>query len=703
MRHNLKAVVLIGLVVGLGLPIGGVALYTSRTLEAQLLEAANSDHKRLADILALGMQEPIWNFQPTGAGPLMKSILDDHRVVSIKVLDAEGQVFSEDGSEARREGVVLSLERPILRDGKVIGKVMVDFSLSAATNAIKDRLRETIIVTIFQLVMCATLLLTLINLRVLRRIDRIRGEAQALARKDLETPFLWRATDEIGELGHSLEVTRISLKGLFAEIEAKNVELASINSNLEQLVAERTATIKMILDNVKSGFIVVNQALKIQPGCSRSCEQLLGTQNLANRSFAEVLGISGRAFELFHSAIDQVFDDIFPEAVALSQVPARVRLGNQILSLAGSTVRAQMGTIRFILFTLVDVTELERAERDNAKNQAMIRILQNASAFRDCVRDAYERLASARSALVAGRMDAVRMELHTLKGNAASFGLNDVSATIHLIEDEGILQPQHLDRIESAFQNFLNENFECLKTRFAAEQDDSLSVSRAEIIELRRQVEVCSGRDDVAEAVITWVDRVGRVPAAAMLGPMAQYVEILAEKLDKDVRFEVRGGDIALDPAQFKPIIQNLVHAVRNSLDHGIEPACERGTKASVATISITFRTLDSSRVEIRIEDDGRGIDRDHLVASVRNEALLPAPQLDSLSDSEKLALVFLDGFSTARLISDISGRGVGMGAIKDAVISVGGVIEIQSELGKGTVIILLIPAEPMSPALRAA
>src|SRR6185295_9128560 len=121
------------------------------------------------------------------------------------------------------------------------------------------------------------------------------------------------------------------------------------------------------------------------------------------------------------------------------------------------------------------------------------------------------------------------MELHTLKGNASSFGLNDVCAVIHAIEDEESLKISHLEQIEAAFRCFLDGNFEFLKVRFAAEQDESLLVSRSALIELRGQADSCGSREDLAKAVKAWFASVERVPAAAMLGPMAQYVERLAQ------------------------------------------------------------------------------------------------------------------------------------------------------------------------------
>ncbi len=196
----------------------------------------------------------------------------------------------------------------------------------------------------------------------------------------------------------SLEETRLSLRGLFAEIEQKNLELSQINQNLEGIVEERTRTIKVILDNVNSGFFLVDRGLLIQEGFTKSCVKLFGQDQLTGKHLAQMLARDKRALEHFETCFEQVLEDFLPEEVSLDQMPQRFRLPGKTISLTGRTVRDSKNQITHVLFTAVDITALEVAESENKQNRAIIRILQNLSSFQDFVQESRSRIGSIKEA-----------------------------------------------------------------------------------------------------------------------------------------------------------------------------------------------------------------------------------------------------------------------------------------------------------------
>lgn len=685
MKLSLRLVVIGGVVCGLLGPLTAATVYTSSQLRKDLIADANAAHARAADVLALGVSKALWDLAPEGAIPLAKSVLDDKRIVRATILDAQGAVFHEEKHDDRRVGTVLTAEKPVMNADQTIGKVVVEFSLAAAEAEVTRRTLEAIVVSGIQALVCIVILVVLLNRRVLARVERLKREAQLLAEKRLDERFEWTKSDEIGELGGSLESTRQALKGLFGELE-------DINANLETIVEERTATIKMILNNVKSGFLLVDAKLVIQDGYTRSCEALLGQKDLASRGLIAALGLAHKEGEHFAACIDQCFEDFMPEEVTLDQIPQRVRLGERTLSLAGATVRGPDNTVKSILFTIVDVTQLEAAEKENRDNRALVAILKNIASFRDFVRDSANRLANARNAVKSGDEPTIRRELHTLKGNSSAFGLEDIAGLVHSVEDELRVANSHLDGVEASFQRFLADRYELLRTRLEDKAaPEAHEVTQATLQQLRDRVAQAPSVKDSLAAVETWTADVRKTAAETLLGPLQAYVENLAMQRGKPLRFALKGGDLRLDPEVVKPVVMNLVHLVRNSIDHGIESPDDRGDKDPTATLGLTFSER-GNQIAIDVTDDGRGIDVERVVAKAIERGGLTAESAGKLTRDQRLELIFESGVSTAEAITSTSGRGEGMSSVRAAVAERHGSIKIHSEKGKGTRFEIVLP-----------
>jgi two-component system, chemotaxis family, sensor kinase CheA len=166
--------------------------------------------------------------------------------------------------------------------------------------------------------------------------------------------------------------------------------------------------------------------------------------------------------------------------------------------------------------------------------------------------------------------------------------------------------------------------------------------------------------------------------------------------------FVIEGSDIRMGRAEAADIFQNLIHLFRNALDHGLEPTYERQGKPEKARLKLNI-SVDSQHYLIVVEDDGRGIDPNRVLGKALEMGLLTKAEADGMNSDETLQLIFHEGLSTAETITDISGRGVGMKAVKDAIESAGGHITIQSEVGVGTRFLLRIPMHKSSRANRQA
>lgn len=183
------------------------------------------------------------------------------------------------------------------------------------------------------------------------------------------------------------------------------------------------------------------------------------------------------------------------------------------------------------------------------------------------------------------------------------------------------------------------------------------------------------------------------VPVSTVFQRFPRLVRDISKKLGKEVRLVMEGEETEVDKDVIEALGDPLIHLVRNSLDHGIEPKEERIAvgKAPFGTIILRAKQ-EADRVVIEIEDDGRGIDPEKVKRKAYEMGLLEENILESLRKEEALNLIFLPGFSTKEEASDLSGRGVGMDVVRTTIERLNGSISVASEVGKGTVVTLFLP-----------
>lgn len=182
-------------------------------------------------------------------------------------------------------------------------------------------------------------------------------------------------------------------------------------------------------------------------------------------------------------------------------------------------------------------------------------------------------------------------------------------------------------------------------------------------------------------------------PIESLMERLPRVVRDLARKGDKEVELVIDGKDIELDRAIVDEMGDPLVHILRNCVDHGIEPVKDRKLAGKNPVGFIKIRAMrEKDQVYINIEDDGRGMDVEKIKRKAVARGILKKEKFNLVSDKEAFMLVCHSGLSTADQVTDVSGRGVGMDAVKNVVDSIGGSLHIDSEPGKGTIITLKLP-----------
>jgi len=191
---------------------------------------------------------------------------------------------------------------------------------------------------------------------------------------------------------------------------------------------------------------------------------------------------------------------------------------------------------------------------------------------------------------------------------------------------------------------------------------------------------------DLQESVMS----VRMMPISLVFSRFQRVVRDSAGKLNKKVQLKIVGEGTELDKGLIEKVSDPLTHLVRNSLDHGIEPPEERIAKGKNPLGTITLRAAhQGGNIIIEVSDDGAGLNRERIIAKAREKGL---PVSDSMSDADVWQIIFAPGFSTAAVVTDVSGRGVGMDVVKKNIESIGGRVEIVSQQGQGSTITIRLP-----------
>jgi two-component system chemotaxis sensor kinase CheA len=197
------------------------------------------------------------------------------------------------------------------------------------------------------------------------------------------------------------------------------------------------------------------------------------------------------------------------------------------------------------------------------------------------------------------------------------------------------------------------------------------------------------------DALLEEARRMRMMPAASVLDTFPRMLGELARTLGKEVELVSEGGELEVDRKVLEVIKDPLLHLVRNALDHGIElpDAREAAGKPRRGRIAVTFAPLEGRRVEVRVQDDGAGIDLAGVRAGAVRGRLLSAEDAEALSEDAALNLIFSSGVSTSPVITDLSGHGLGMAIVRDRVERLGGEVRVETRAGEGTALRMVLPA----------
>jgi two-component system chemotaxis sensor kinase CheA len=375
-------------------------------------------------------------------------------------------------------------------------------------------------------------------------------------------------------------------------------------------------------------------------------------------------------------------------------MPRELSVGDNHLRVAYVPIVEGESRDRFLV-VVTDITaevSRERAERDRRETMELFeRLLSDRSA----VRDFFEEGSALVNSVTGGKasdLAVVKRMLHTLKGNSAIFGLHSLSSICHELESHVIEQNEVPPASELAR---LRDRWEAMTASV-----DRLLGARRNVIEIHETehavLEQSVRRGTPSATLLPMVHALKLEPTERRLEHFGEQVRRIAARLEKPVEVQIDGQSLRVDPKPWAPFWSAFIHGIRNAVDHGLETAEERAALGKSSCGHVALRTyLRGDRFVVEIADDGRGVDWAR-VGLKATELGLPASTESQLRDA-----LFRDGVSTAARVTDISGRGVGMGALRAATEALGGLVELDTRAKQGTTLRMVFPKNAMTPDLR--
>lgn len=648
---------------------------------------------------------------------------DDHETAreafSAVTIDADVitvALYREDGSVLEGRGEYLSIRPRALSTAASLERSAAAVTCHALV-ASKEGPRGTIVVVLskaslarqIETVKLASILLAAavmsvgfliawwLSRQVAQRIRRIAAAATSVASGVLTSPPVEdRSSDEIGELAAGFNTMVGELRRLVQQLETR---AAREQERLEMVVAARTTELaarngamRLLLDSVAEGFLMLDSRGGVAFERSAAVDEWFGAPEPEVTFWDYMAAFDPLYAAWFEMSWDALSEGLLPAEVAIAQFPKRLSAGNRQFEVTLTPLFDDGALAR----TLVDIREitdqLERERVESAQREVLAlleRALEDRSSYLEFMAEAGSLVHAVAHDKRAISIDVTRA-VHTLKGNCALFGLTSLATFCHDVETR---MTSRNGGVSEADRAELVKRWESATGRLAgifSKTTGTLTVDREELDALVDALASGEPRRELLQRA-----RLLRLESIEVrMNRFVDQARVLATRLGKEVEVSVDGAGLRFDPVAWGPYWASFAHVVRNALDHGVEAPERRIStgKSSVGTLAIRAHLQDGEAV-LEIADDGCGIDWSTLAERARSAGLSTATRADLE------AALFVDGFSTKGEISETSGRGAGLGAVRASCEALGGAMTIQSELGHGTTVRFRFPRAALGDA----
>jgi two-component system chemotaxis sensor kinase CheA len=482
-------------------------------------------------------------------------------------------------------------------------------------------------------------------------------------------------------------------------------------SGLNKLIQKSRSKITILLDNAGQGFLTFDKNFKIDDEYSKECIKLLG-ENIASQDVATLLFQDKIKQEFFKNRLLDAQNETMEikRNSYLSLLPTIIILNKRAIKLEYKILEDE----NFMLI-LTNISSQKKLENKIKKEQEVFKmivsIVSEAQIFYD-TKDEYLEFINSINTLIDEKkspqenLSDIYRAIHTFKGAFSQLYMEDVVQVLHNVESEiAKISKEKLEDSDRLRELLKSSDF---RTSFEASLTVVKDVLGVEFLDLHNFVKIDlsniqSLQEKIAKVfnqkgmasiecqdILSQVQTLSGTKLYALLKPYIALVSQLAIRFEKEIyELEIDGDTNLVVSENIKPFIKSLMHVFRNSIDHGIEFPETRFEldKDEKGTLLCKFEQV-KNRLKIIISDDGIGIDVEKIKEKLESQNV----DTKNLTHAEFYNFIFENEFSTKESVTDISGRGVGMSAVKAELDKLGGVVEIKSEKNVGTTFVFVLP-----------
>jgi len=477
-------------------------------------------------------------------------------------------------------------------------------------------------------------------------------------------------------------------------VAQRDAQLSEYASNLEQKVEERTREVeartrqldernrgmRLVLDNVAQGFVTIDLKGRMASESSQILARWFGTPEPGMTLSTYLEKHAPKFAEQFGFHLTQVEDGFLPSEVALDQLPKRFSADGRTFEVLYTPVGSgeQLENLLVIINDVTTQLARERAEREqNELREIFQRILIDPSGVEEFLAEASKlisELETETDPIVQHRI------VHTLKGNSGVYGLSSLADLAHEVETQ-LMDPDHGPQLTGEQQTTLTEAWRDLIARveqlLGGSRKDQLEIGRSELNTLLARARTGIPQKELVRELESWTLE----PVERRFERLRRQAFGLARRLGKaEPTVVIDSGGVRSSSPQWTSYWAAMVHVVRNAVDHGLEETSSRTAAGKPAAGRIVLGARRSnSQIQFWVEDDGCGIDWEKVKASAERLGL------PHRTREELVEVLFADGLTTRDEVTDLSGRGVGLAALRQSVSALHGVVSVDSVKGRGT------------------
>lgn len=513
----------------------------------------------------------------------------------------------------------------------------------------------------------------------------------------------------------SLVLSRIDthLKLSHSIREAKEMYRESVELN--KSLRLKNEQVNMILDNSGEGFLLLEKDLKVYSEHSRECDTIFGF-NIHEKDFKTIFsGFNGIRADEDIEILKELFTlscDVLRKkaAIYLSLLPERIEKDGKCYNVRYSLVRANDIQDRKILIMLKDITEEKKLEEKLIQEHRLlltiISIISDIEEYKNLIINAFMFFGSVfLKKIRTGELRELKFlyrATHTFKGEFGKLNildfvekldelenmLSDILENTKSIDEQEFSKKYQKLELLTALEdiNQLVEKYSGRNVLLEDDNNDFLMVNKRLIHNFESTLEKSSDKIDKS-IVLNSLKMLEYKSLYSILDSYCRYSKTLATDLGKEeIRTVIDGDEVFLEPVKYGNMLKSLIHIFRNMVDHGIESGDERFSAGKNEHGNISCRIKkNGNAVHLTISDDGRGIDVQTLKKNIRQSFDFPPEKIEALEEKDLIQYLFEMNVSTKAKKGLVSGKGVGLSAVKSELTKINGSVKVTSKAGEGT------------------